>query len=77
MTGVTAPPVKITYDLRALQNQGPAGKTVNVQWAIPEPTAVADPAISFLAGTGPSRVCRSDVGRFASKTVAGKADREL
>jgi phospholipid/cholesterol/gamma-HCH transport system substrate-binding protein len=41
MTGVTAPPAKITYDLRALQNQGPAGKTVNVQWAMPEPTAVA------------------------------------
>jgi phospholipid/cholesterol/gamma-HCH transport system substrate-binding protein len=41
MTGVTAPPAKITYDLRALQNQGPAGKTVNAQWAIPEPTAVA------------------------------------
>src|SRR6478752_10372736 len=41
MTGVTAPPVKITYDLRALQNEGPAGKTVNVQWTIPEPTAVA------------------------------------
>jgi phospholipid/cholesterol/gamma-HCH transport system substrate-binding protein len=41
MTGVTAPPAKITYDLRALQNQGPADKTVNVQWTIPEPTAVA------------------------------------
>jgi phospholipid/cholesterol/gamma-HCH transport system substrate-binding protein len=27
--------------LRALQNPGPAGKTVDVQWAIPEPTAVA------------------------------------
>src|SRR4051794_32238100 len=41
MTGVTAPPPKITYDLRALANVGPAGKTINVQWAIPEPTAVA------------------------------------
>jgi len=41
MTGLTAPPAKITYDLRALPNHGPAGKTVNVQWAIPEPTAVA------------------------------------
>src|SRR3954469_24014421 len=41
MTGVTAPPPKITYDLRALANAGPAGKTINVQWAIPEPTAVA------------------------------------
>jgi phospholipid/cholesterol/gamma-HCH transport system substrate-binding protein len=41
MTGVTAPPAKITYDLRALPNQGPASKTVNVQWTIPEPTAVA------------------------------------
>ena len=41
MTGVTSPPPKITYDLRAPQNPGGAGKTINVQWAIPEPTAVA------------------------------------
>ena len=41
MTGVTSPPPKITYDLRALQNPGPIGKVINVQWAIPEPTAVA------------------------------------
>ena len=40
MTGVTAPPPKITYDLRAVPYAGPAGKTINVQWAIPEPTAV-------------------------------------
>ncbi len=41
MTGVTSPPPKITYDLRALQNSGGPGKTISVQWAIPEPTAVA------------------------------------
>ncbi len=41
MTGVTSPPPKITYDLRALQSSGAPGKTINVQWAIPEPTAVA------------------------------------
>ncbi|MDI1267348.1 MAG: MlaD family protein [bacterium] len=41
MTGVTAPPPKITYDLRALQNPGPVTKTVSAPWAIPEPTAVA------------------------------------
>jgi phospholipid/cholesterol/gamma-HCH transport system substrate-binding protein len=41
MTGVTSPPPKITYDLRALQNPGPVGKVINVQWALPEPTAVA------------------------------------
>ena len=41
MTGVTSPPPKITYDLRALQNPGAPGKTIDVQWAIPEPTAVA------------------------------------
>jgi phospholipid/cholesterol/gamma-HCH transport system substrate-binding protein len=41
MTGVTSPPPKITYDLRAPQNPGPLGKAVNVQWAIPEPSAVA------------------------------------
>jgi phospholipid/cholesterol/gamma-HCH transport system substrate-binding protein len=40
MTGVTAPPPKITYDLRALPSQGP-GKTISVQLTIPEPTAVA------------------------------------
>ena len=41
MTGVTAPPAKITYDLPALQNLEPASKTINAQWTIPEPTAVA------------------------------------
>ena len=41
MTGVTSPPPKITYDLHALQSPGPVGKVINVQWAIPEPTAVA------------------------------------
>ena len=41
MTGVTAPPPKITYDLRVPQVSGPAGKTIDAQWAIPEPTAVA------------------------------------
>ena len=40
MTGATVPPPKITYDLPALQNPGPVSKTVNVPWAIPEPTAV-------------------------------------
>jgi phospholipid/cholesterol/gamma-HCH transport system substrate-binding protein len=41
MTGVTAPPAKIAYDLRAPQNLKSAGKIINVQWAIPEPTAIA------------------------------------
>ncbi|MEH2627041.1 phospholipid/cholesterol/gamma-HCH transport system substrate-binding protein [Bradyrhizobium sp. AZCC 1719] len=41
MTGATNPPPKITYDLRALPSSGPASKVINVQWAIPEPTAVA------------------------------------
>jgi phospholipid/cholesterol/gamma-HCH transport system substrate-binding protein len=41
MTGVTGPPLKITYDLAALRDAGPVGKIINVQWAIPEPTAVA------------------------------------
>lgn len=41
MTGVTSPPPKITYDLRALPGQGSASKSVDAQWAIPEPTAVA------------------------------------
>ncbi len=41
MTGATAPPPKITYDLRALPKQEPLDRTISVQWAIPEPTAVA------------------------------------
>jgi phospholipid/cholesterol/gamma-HCH transport system substrate-binding protein len=41
MTGATAPPPKITYDLHVPKNPAPLGKTINLQWAIPEPTAVA------------------------------------
>jgi phospholipid/cholesterol/gamma-HCH transport system substrate-binding protein len=41
MTGGGTPAQKVTYDLRALQNQGPAGKTIKGQLVIPEPTAVA------------------------------------
>jgi phospholipid/cholesterol/gamma-HCH transport system substrate-binding protein len=41
MTGGGTPAQKITYDLRAPQNFGPAGKTIKGQLAIPEPTAVA------------------------------------
>ena len=35
MTGGTAPAQKITYDLRAPQNLGPAGKTINVRGRSP------------------------------------------
>ena len=41
MTGGGAPAQKITYDLRAPQNLGPANKTIKGQLAVPEPTAVA------------------------------------
>ncbi len=41
MTGGGTPAQKITYDLRAPQDLGPAGKTLSEQLAIPEPTAVA------------------------------------
>jgi phospholipid/cholesterol/gamma-HCH transport system substrate-binding protein len=41
LTGGGAPAQKITYDLSAPQNLGPAGKTIKGQLAIPEPTAVA------------------------------------
>src|SRR5216684_2926955 len=41
MTGGGAAAQKITYDLRAPQNLGPAGKTIKGQLGIPEPTAVA------------------------------------
>jgi len=41
MTGGGTPVPKITYDLQALQNEGPAEKTIKGQFVIPEPTAVA------------------------------------
>jgi phospholipid/cholesterol/gamma-HCH transport system substrate-binding protein len=41
LTGGGTPAQKITYDLRAPQNLGPAGKTLTGQLAVPEPTAVA------------------------------------
>jgi phospholipid/cholesterol/gamma-HCH transport system substrate-binding protein len=41
MTGASPPVQKISYDLQALQNRGPAAKTIKGQLAIPEPTAVA------------------------------------
>jgi phospholipid/cholesterol/gamma-HCH transport system substrate-binding protein len=41
MTGGGAPAQKMTYDLRAPQNLGPASKAIKGQLAIPEPTAVA------------------------------------
>ena len=40
MTGGGTPVQKITYDLEALRDQGPTGKTIKGQMAIPEPTAV-------------------------------------
>jgi phospholipid/cholesterol/gamma-HCH transport system substrate-binding protein len=39
--GGGTPAQKITYDLRAAQNLGPAARTIKGQLAIPEPTAVA------------------------------------
>ena len=41
MTGGGASAPKVTYDLRAPQDVGPAEKTLSEQLAIPEPTAVA------------------------------------
>ncbi|MBI5261298.1 MAG: membrane integrity-associated transporter subunit PqiC [Bradyrhizobium sp.] len=41
MTGGGTPAQKVTYDLRAPQDLGPANKTLKGQLAIPEPTAVA------------------------------------
>jgi phospholipid/cholesterol/gamma-HCH transport system substrate-binding protein len=41
MTGGGTPAQKITYDLRAPMNLGPASKLLKGQLAIPEPTAVA------------------------------------
>lgn len=41
MTGGGTPTQKITYDLRAPQNLGPAARTLKGQLAVPEPTAVA------------------------------------
>ena len=41
MTGATPAPQKITYDLNAPNNLGPANKTLKGPLVIPEPTAVA------------------------------------
>lgn len=41
LTGGGTPAQKVTYDLRAPQNLGPADKTLKDPLAIPEPTAVA------------------------------------
>jgi phospholipid/cholesterol/gamma-HCH transport system substrate-binding protein len=41
LTGGGTPVQKLTYDLRAPQDLGPASKTIKGQFAIPEPTAVA------------------------------------
>ncbi|UWU90690.1 ABC-type transport auxiliary lipoprotein family protein [Bradyrhizobium sp. CB1015] len=41
MTGGGSPAQKVTYDLRAPDKLGPAGKTLSEPLAIPEPTAVA------------------------------------
>jgi phospholipid/cholesterol/gamma-HCH transport system substrate-binding protein len=41
MTGGGTPAQKITYELRAPQNLGPASKTIKGQLALPEPSAVA------------------------------------
>src|SRR6202158_4033891 len=41
MTGGGTPAQKVTYDLRAPQNLGPASRAIKAQLAIPEPTAVA------------------------------------
>jgi len=41
MTGGGSPAQKMTYDLRAPGNLGPANKTIKGQLAVPEPTAVA------------------------------------
>jgi phospholipid/cholesterol/gamma-HCH transport system substrate-binding protein len=41
MTGGGTPAQKVTYDLHAPEDLGPASKTIKGQLAIPEPTAVA------------------------------------
>jgi len=41
MTGGGSPAQKMTYDLHAPQNLGPASRAIKAQLAIPEPTAVA------------------------------------
>jgi phospholipid/cholesterol/gamma-HCH transport system substrate-binding protein len=41
MASSAGSPPKITYDLGALQNLEPLDKVISVQWAIPEPTAIA------------------------------------
>ena len=80
MTGVTSPPPKITYDLRALQNPGPVGKVD--QCAMGDPGAdggcdAGDAALPVFAGAGISGIRGGDVGRCAAETDPGAADRKF
>jgi phospholipid/cholesterol/gamma-HCH transport system substrate-binding protein len=80
MTGVTSPPPKITYDLRALQNPGPVSKVINVQWAIPEPTAVAmleTQRFLFSPAQEYSGFAEAMWADGAAKTDTGAPDRKL
>ena len=80
MTGATPAPQKITYDLNAPKNPGPASKTLKGSLAIPEPTAVAmleTQRFLFSAARRPSGIQRGDVGRCYSKTAAVPPDRRV
>ena len=79
MTGVTAPPPKITYDLRALPSHGPAARPSTSNGRFPEPTAVA------MLETQRFLFSRRRTSGFAEamwadalpKLLAGPADREF
>jgi hypothetical protein len=79
MTGGGTPAQKMTYDLRAPQNQ--VGEQEH-QGAIGHSGAdggcdAGDAADAVLAGKGLSRLCGVSLGRQHSKAVAGQIDREL
>ena len=78
--GGGTPAQKITYDLRAPQNLGPAAKTLKGQLALPEPTAVAmleTQRFLFSPAKDYPGFADCDLGRRDSEIAAGQADREF
>ncbi len=72
MTGGGTPAKRITYDLQAPGDFGPASKTIKGQLAIPEPTAVAmleTQRMLFSPAKDYSGICRISLGRHDSEAA--------
>ena len=80
MTGATAPPTKITYDLRAPAKSRTVGQDDQFSMGDPRTDSghdAADAAVSVRRLKGGPRLCGSIVGRQHSEAGPGTADREL